>query len=179
MAGRRRPRIVARFAAVSAVFLQACSRPEPAPSASTPPAAPVAVVEPPPVGVHPARTWQEQTRSAFRALDRNRDGKLDLDEIRAGFAVFDADGDGFVSRFEAWQLVEAGDRDGDGRLSPDEVARLRGFAPETDRDGDGKVSALEFSLARTDEFVRADVNRDGRLDPEEIARTPRFTLFRF
>ena len=48
-----------------------------------------------------------------------------------------------------------------------------------DVDGDGRIDALEFSLSRTEAFVRADRDRDGRIDPAERGRVPRFTLFRF
>lgn len=126
-----------------------------------------------------ARRWQEQTRETFRRLDRNRDGFIDLGEICAGFDALDLDRDGYLSRFEAAGLVAVGDRDGDGRLSRAELEALPSLALESDRDEDGRISALEFSLARTDQFVRADRNRDGLLVPEEWARTPRFTLFRF
>jgi Ca2+-binding EF-hand superfamily protein len=144
---------------------------------------PAAVVEEATLGGpadgYASRRWQEQTREAFRRLDRNRDGKLELDELRAGFAVLDADGDGRITRREAAQLVAAGDRDRDGSLSPSELAKLPAFRLESDRDGDGRVSALEFSLVRTDEFVRADADRDGRLAREEWAAETRFSLFRF
>lgn len=160
-------------------LLAACARGEPVVEPA--PAVEEAVVTPfgGPADGYPARRWQEETREAFRRLDRNRDGKLDLDEIRAGFAVLDADGDGRITRLEAAQLVAAGDRDRNGGLSPRELAGLPPFRLESDRDGDGRVSALEFSLARTDEFVRADRNRDGRLVRAEWAAEPRFTLFRF
>lgn len=160
-------------------LLTACTTGEP-PDEPAPPVEEAAVVVPSGLADgYAARRWQEETREAFRRLDRNRDGKLDLEEIRAGFAVLDADGDGRISRFEAAQLVAAGDRDRDGSLSASELAALPAFRLETDRDGDGKVSALEFSLARTDEFVRADQNRDGRIVPTEWAAESRFTLFRF
>ncbi|MCS6780545.1 MAG: EF-hand domain-containing protein [Geminicoccaceae bacterium] len=132
-----------------------------------------------PTASYGARRWQEQTRETFRRLDRNRDGFLDLEEIRSGFDALDLDGDGYVSRFEAAGLVAAGDRDGDGRLSRAELGALPAFALESDRDEDGRISAIEFSLVRTDQFVRTDRNRDGVLEPEEWARVPRFTLFRF
>ncbi|BCX17748.1 MAG: hypothetical protein KatS3mg117_1430 [Geminicoccaceae bacterium] len=162
------------------LFSVGCSEPTPEPGPTVPAVEPAAV-EPPPTGGGPyrARGWQEATRETFRRLDRNRDGKLDLEEIRTGLAVLDLDGDGWVSRHEAWQLVEAGDRDRDGRLSRAELERLSSLRLEMDRDGDGRVSALEFSLARTDEFVRADLDRNGVVTPEEWRRVPRFTLFRF
>lgn len=130
-------------------------------------------------GSYAAGRWQQQTRDAFRRLDRDRDGKLDLAELRAGMAVLDADGDGRIGQGEAGRMVPAGDRDKDGRLSAAELANLPAFPLETDRDGDGRISALEFSLARTDDFVRADQNRDGRLSREEWTAVARFTLFRF
>lgn len=169
------------LAVMAALLLSVgCSEPSPEPGPTVPAVEPVAV-EPPSPGGGPyrARSWQEATRETFRRLDRNRDGKLDLEEIRAGFAVLDLDGDGWISRHEAWQLVEAGDRDRDGRLSRAELERLSSLRLEMDRDGDGRVSALEFSLARTDEFVRADLDRNGVVTPEEWRRVPRFTLFRF
>ena len=188
MAGNRhRPRVAAasvraaaRAVALVAAFLAGCTEaPEP-PVAAAPAQAP-APPEPaaPTGGVYRARDWQERTRETFRQLDRDRDGRLDLEEIRSGFAALDTDGDGHISRHEALQLVEAGDRNRDGRLSRAELERLASLRLETDRDGDGRVGALEFSLARTDEFVRADLDRNGIVTPEEWRRVPRFTLFRF
>jgi len=185
MAGcRHRPPVAAapaRAAALAVALLAGCAEAPPEPPAAAPPVEAESAPEPPAAtgGVYRARDWQERTRETFRELDRNRDGKLDLSEVRGGFAVLDADGDGFVSRHEALQLVEAGDRNRDGRLSRAELEALAGLRLESDRDGDGLVSALEFSLARTDEFVRADLDRDGRLAPEEWRKVPRFTLFRF
>ena len=189
MAGcRHRPPVVAaparaaaRAVALAAALLGGCAEAPHEPPAAAPPVEAAVPPEPLPAtgGVYRARDWQERTRETFRQLDRNRDGKLDLAEIRLGFAVLDVDGDGFISRHEALQLVEAGDRNRDGRLSRAELEALPALRFETDRDGDGLVSALEFSLARTDEFVRADLDRDGRLAPEEWRRVPRFTLFRF
>jgi hypothetical protein len=174
-------RAAARAVALAVTLLGGCTETPPEAPAAAPPVE--AAVPPEPLaatgGVYRGRDWQERTRETFRQLDRNRDGKLDLAEIRLGFAVLDVDGDGFISRHEALQLVEAGDRNRDGRLSRAELEALPALRFETDRDGDGLVSALEFSLARTDEFVRADLDRDGRLAPEEWRRVPRFTLFRF
>ncbi|MCL6607737.1 MAG: EF-hand domain-containing protein [Geminicoccaceae bacterium] len=173
-------RAAARAVALAAAFLAGCTD-APEPPVAAAPVEAVAPPEPLPATgeAYRARDWQERTRETFRQLDRNRDGKLDLSEVRGGFAVLDVDGGGFVSRHEALRLVEAGDRNRDGRLSRAELEALAGLRLESDRDGDGLVSALEFSLARTDEFVRADLDRDGRLVPEEWRTVPRFTLFRF
>ena len=174
-------RAAARAVALAAALLGGCAEAPHEPPAAAPPVE--AAVPPEPLaatgGVYRARDWQERTRETFRQLDRNRDGKLDLDEIRAGFSVLDVDGDGYISRHEALQLVEAGDRNRDGRLSRAELEALASLRFETDRDGDGRVNALEFSLARTDEFVRADLDRNGVVTPDEWRRVPRFTLFRF
>lgn len=126
-----------------------------------------------------ARSWSEQTRQFFIQLDRNRDGRLDFMEIRAGFAVFDVDGDGFISAFEARSLVAIGDRDRDGKLSRFELELLPEFALGADHDEDGVISAVEFALVRIREFVRADRDRDGQLAAEEVAALPDFTLFPF
>ena len=123
--------------------------------------------------------WVQQTQAVFRALDRNSDQRIDLAEIRAGFAALDLDRDGYLTGLEALSLIEAGDRDGDGRLSPDELAALPPVQLVIDLDGNGSVSAFELTLARTDEFGRVDLDGDRRLDPTELRIAERFSYFRF
>ncbi|MCS6879222.1 MAG: hypothetical protein RMK73_09630 [Geminicoccaceae bacterium] len=136
-------------------------------------------IPPAPADGYSSQLWRDQTRGVFVLLDRDRNGRLDFPEIRAGFAALDVDRDGWLSRFEARSLVAIGDRDRDGRLSPRELESLPEFALAADHDEDGTIGAIEFALVRIREFVRADFDRDGRLAPEELARVPDFTLFPF
>ena len=92
------------------------------------------------------REMPPQARRNFERMDRNSDGYLDQQEIRAigqrsggpdrpaggqgGWARWDADGDGTISREEApsqfERRFEALDANGDGFLNEEELAAIRG-----------------------------------------------------
>jgi Ca2+-binding EF-hand superfamily protein len=103
--------------------------------------------------------FTDWTAEGFRELDRNRDGRLTLEEWhfnREGFRRADHNGDNIVSRAEF--LGETGDqrRDRFGAL---------------DTDNDGRVSRAEWP-GTAERFALLDANRDGRLSRDEFAGSP-------
>jgi len=104
------------------------------------------------------------------ALDANKDGKIDSDEIG-----------------KASDALRALDKNNDGTLTPDEVgpsgpppgfamnpevaARIEAYMKksiEADSNGDGKLSKEEAPEKLREVFERIDTNSDGQLDRAEI-----------
>ncbi len=99
---------------------------------------------------------------AFRALDRDRDGKIS--EIELAFAR--------MARFASL------DRNRDQILQSDEFVGKRGAAAaarfrEMDRDGDGRVTWDEYKAEGNQRFQQLDADRDKRLSLEEFANAGR------
>lgn len=87
--------------------------------------------------------------------DRNRDGKLQLAELRAA----------------ARDILAGADKNGDGILSAEEIDAWRPSAiaerfKGLDESGDGVVNAAE-AKGRWPHVVRADKNNDGQLTRDE------------
>ena len=93
--------------------------------------------------------------ASFQAIDRNRDGMLDLDEIkRAASAKFDAL-----------------DRNHAGTLSRREVGRLRlsrKYFAAGDPDKDGTLTKDEYLAIVEQRFKAADINHKGTLSLAEF-----------
>lgn len=106
--------------------------------------------------------------AVFRALDKNRDGKLSKDEV-----------DG------ATESLRKLDRNGNGSVEPQELAvnnagrpgqrPSAGFAEQmlkrinaADRNSDGKISRDEAPERLANMFDRMDSNSDGYLDESEV-----------
>ena len=134
----------------------------------------------------------------LKAGDENKDGKLQVDEIRGllaklkdlgetpaeRFKTFDLNGDGKLSRDEFPGAADAFDKldaDKDATLSPAEMAAARPDAPPAaampprlkamDKDGDGRISREEF-LGQKDAFARLDQNKDGFIAADEMPNAP-------
>lgn len=112
-------------------------------------------------------------RARFAEIDRNHDGAIDRDEVKAYaadvFAVMDANGDGKLTR-EEYMAVRLGPQNG---LNPERVKAMQDrkaarFAP-MDTDGDGFVSKAEFLAGHGGRmFALMDRNRDGKVTPAEF-----------
>ena len=92
--------------------------------------------------------------AALRALDKNRDGKLTLDEVRPAMQG----GRGMEGR---------GGREGEaagGDTTEETVKTLMAF----DANGDGKLQKSELPERMQAIFERGDANHDGVLTPDEI-----------
>jgi Ca2+-binding EF-hand superfamily protein len=113
------------------------------------------------------------TEAFMKELDKNGDGQVSLDEVKAPqearFAETDANGDGFITPEEA--------RDAFAKQVPPEMLEemeKRGmpdpgdtFIANLDSDEDGKVSADEFVQPAVDSFSRMDSNGDGVASADE------------
>jgi len=117
-------------------------------------------------------------QQVFEHLDKNRDGKLAVDEFL----------DGSIGRAAGNKQEEFGqlDGDGDGFLSFDEYRKLpkpKRPDPKTemsklDGDGDGKLTLEEYlsdkgaKVAGRRTFLRQDTNEDGLVTLDELKRWP-------
>ncbi|NNC90340.1 MAG: hypothetical protein HKN82_17945 [Akkermansiaceae bacterium] len=126
----------------------------------------------------PGAGEDERPRTLMAALDRNRDGSLDQNEIDMAVVVLrrmDRDQDGKVTSEE----VASGPPprpDGAGR--PDGPGRPGGrpgggrgpgleMFKRIDTDGDGKISKDEAPDRMAENFAQIDGNADGFIDKEE------------
>ncbi|MBK1791089.1 EF-hand domain-containing protein [Persicirhabdus sediminis] len=115
---------------------------------------------------------EAERRKIFNFLDRNKDGKIQRDELvdgktrdRERFERFDTNGDGVLDRSEFFRIPEVRqmpeekrkelfkrlDRNNDGKLQPDEMRRFRGPGgfdfKKLDTTGSGGLSFEEFIKA--------------------------------
>ncbi|XP_060716500.1 mitochondrial adenyl nucleotide antiporter SLC25A23 isoform X2 [Tachysurus vachellii] len=92
------------------------------------------------------RLWTE----IFDQLDTNKDGRVDINELRAGLAAR-----GLLSRTSAEEIVREGDTNQDGQLDFEEFTqylrthekRLRLMFSSLDRNNDGEIDAGEIQLS--------------------------------
>jgi len=119
---------------------------------------------------------QSQESSLFQVLDRNRDGKLQQDEIDMAVVILrrmDQNKDGDVSQSEIKSLPRRPDNANQRRpdqQNPNQNRSSRRPSLETfDKDEDGKISKEEAPDRLKDRFDENDKNSDGFLDKEEQA----------
>lgn len=112
----------------------------------------------------------------FERLDRNRDGKISVDEMPEGergarmLRSADRNGDKEVTK-EEFMAVQQPPRGGEGRrpgMGPGGGPLLRAL----DANGDGTISAEEIAGAAS-ALKQLDRNGDGQLTPEELGPPPR------
>ena len=85
---------------------------------------------------------------AFKSMDKNRDGRLDMKELDEA----------------ARSIVEAYDRNGDGRLSKSEFMQIKGAKSsfnDLDASKDGAIDADELKRDAEKRFKVCDKNGDG------------------
>ena len=100
------------------------------------------------------------TTRAFKSLDENADGKIELTEIQPRavkrFQRFDGNGDGEVT---AAEITE--------NLQKRAERRKAGIMSRMDGDSDGTVTRGELDKYIETLFNQADADQDGGLTPEE------------
>ena len=127
-----------------------------------------------------------QPSVGFTALDTNRDGVLDGDEIAAAPAVLarlDKNSDGRITSDEARPAMPEGRGrggpeggrgrgrgEGEDNAAPDVVEETVKTLMAFDANGDGKLSRSELPGRFQGLFDRADGNQDGFLAPDEIRK---------
>jgi Ca2+-binding EF-hand superfamily protein len=100
------------------------------------------------------------TARAFKSLDQNADGKIELTEIQPRavkrFQRFDGNGDGEVTSAEITE-----------NLQKRAERRKAGIMSRMDGDSDGTVTRDELDKYIETLFNQADSDQDGGLTPEE------------
>lgn len=100
------------------------------------------------------------TARAFKSLDQNADGKIELNELEPRavkrFQRFDGNGDGDVT---AGEITE--------NLQKRAERRKLGIMSRMDGDSDGTVTRAELDKYIETLFNQADVDQDGGLTAEE------------
>ncbi len=100
------------------------------------------------------------TARAFKSLDENADGKIELTEIQPRavkrFQRFDGDGNGDVTAAEISE-----------NLQKQAERRKAGIMSRMDGDSDGTVTRSELDKYIETLFNQADADQDGGLTPEE------------
>ena len=109
-----------------------------------------------------------QISPLLRALDANRDGKLDKSEIENAAAALnklDRNEDGEITREELGGGTRpTGDRPRPNQPNPDRAAA---DLSSLDKDGDGKISKEEAPERMKERFDQVDRNGDGFIDKQE------------
>jgi Ca2+-binding EF-hand superfamily protein len=103
-----------------------------------------------------------ETKVRFDAMDTNHDGKLSMDELRAGMGGMGRRGDGPPPNASGNPPPAGGPGGGRGM----------GMGRMLDSDGDGFVSLAELQAQATRRFDRFDTNHDGKVDATERAAMP-------
>ncbi len=102
----------------------------------------------------PARRPEEAQASPMRAYDIDKDGTLDLAEVKSAAAA----------RFDELNP------DNDDKLDPKEAAPALSAEAfrQADTDGDGTVNKAEYLACVERLFLRANPDKDGSLDQKEL-----------
>lgn len=128
--------------------------------------------------------FAETGRGLFQMLDANRDGRLNVRELRSAWArlkEFDSDHDGCIACAEIPRHVQITINRGGpnylyarslpGAIPPGRRSATRGplWFLKMDANGDGDVSRREF-LGTEEQFRRIDADGDGFISAEEAER---------
>jgi Ca2+-binding EF-hand superfamily protein len=118
---------------------------------------------------------RESWEKRFQDRDKNRDGKVSLEEYLAfhgaepplsrdlleyEFRKYDRNGDGFITHEEHWAPVRLEDefrgmdKNRDGQISPDEFLQGERLFRRLDRNNDGVITWEEYSDAYRHRFNR-------------------------
>jgi Ca2+-binding EF-hand superfamily protein len=114
--------------------------------------------------------FADWTASGFASLDRNRDGRITLDEWPSDRPTFDRadhNRDGVISRAE---FLNEDNSPVDRRVNRDRRSHDEPPADlftSVDKNGDGLITRDEWQWSRRS-FNQRDRNRDGRLTPAEF-----------
>jgi len=110
----------------------------------------------------------DQTVIRFGAVDKNRDGKITLDEFQASgariFDFLDKQKTGVIAANTAESTAASTSR---SVLAMPDTHSVKGFLEIYDVDGDNKVTRVEFEQHRKAQFEATDANRDGYVNTEE------------
>ncbi|SNB78744.1 EF hand [Arboricoccus pini] len=119
------------------------------------------------------------TRQLFDQIDRNHDGQIDSDELRARVMALDSNGDGLLQSKEAPGIVAAADKNGDGVATRAELATtdwaslIRSYG-----DGGTALSYDQFTAAGPPVAPDPGLRHEGRDERESIV-LPQIPLWRF
>ena len=128
--------------------------------------------DPAPTAPAPAPAAQPRPAPAERGVmryDANKDGKVTLEEWRAGqqarFKRLDTNNDGKLAQDELFARTPAL---GNSVLPTDRQAgRQSAYFQRLDTDKDGVVTLAEFMAQGERNFTRCDLDRNGRIDAAE------------
>ena len=127
-----------------------------------------------------ADAYRQQYTQQFKALDRDGNGYLDMDEVqripffRSAFKIMDKDGDGqlfekeMIAYFEGIQGLRTKAQSGNVMITITEQGR--GMFDLLDTDRDGRLSSREMRMQSSSNTF--DRNKDGYFTREEPAELP-------